>query len=133
MSVGKLVDAASLIQYVRFSERVLAFLHLVRSRPFDLWMKARERAEIARISLFDQVMNTDDPSSQPDELPLPPLKLEHFRRYQLDVQRRYYAARGLQHAQPAGQTRRSQNEILCLSRFGVAVAILALLTIAVQH
>ncbi len=133
MWVGKLVDVAAAIQYVCFSASVLAFLHLVRSRPFDLWMKARARAEIARISLFDQVMNGDDPSSHPDELPLLPLKLEYFRRYQLDVQRRYYAGRGLQHAQAAGQTRRWQIESLCLSGVGVAVAILALLRIAVEH
>jgi hypothetical protein len=131
--VGKLVNVAAAIQYICFSVSVLAFLHLIRSRPFDLWMKARARAEIARISLFDQIMNSDDPSSQPDELPLLPLKLEYFRRYQLDVQRRYYAGRGLQHAQAAGQTRRWQIESLCLSGVGAAVAIVALLGTAVDH
>lgn len=131
--LGQFVSIAAAIQYTCFAVSVLAFLHLIRTRPFDVWMKARARAEIARISLFDQVLTASDPSPKPDELPVLPLKLEYFRRYQLDVQRRYYAERGLQHARAAGQTRRWQIESLALSVLAGAVATIAVLKLGVDH
>jgi hypothetical protein len=60
-------------------------------------MNKRAESEIARIELFNRIVHTHE-TSQGDELPLLPLKLEYFRRYQLDVQRRYYRGRGEQHA-----------------------------------
>jgi hypothetical protein len=131
--LGQSVSIAAAIQYTCLTVSVLASLHLIRARPFDAWMKARARAEIARISLFDQVLGSCDPSPRPDEMPVLPLKLEYFRRYQLDVQRRYYAGRGLQHALAAGQTRRWQIESFVLSALAGGVAMVALLRLVVDH
>ena len=66
-------------------------------RPFDRWMGARATAEFNRILYFNRIIEArpDDPAA---ETTLLPLKLDYFTRYQLDVQRRYYAGRGRQHA-----------------------------------
>ena len=74
-----------------------------RLRPFDRWMRERASAEHERIMLFTQVLNADEPQRD-GEVALLPLKLEYFRRYQLDVQRKYYRERGKEHA---GAVRRS--------------------------
>ncbi len=73
-------------------------------KPFEKWMLYRGEAEIARINLFDSVMAADE-TRKPGELPLLPLKLEYFIRYQLDVQRDYYKDRGLEHEAASGQTK----------------------------
>lgn len=87
------------VSAVQITALVVAFLAsrwLVSAKPFDTWMKQRGTAEIARASLFDTVARAQEPLA-PGELALLPLKLEYFRRYQLDVQRRYYRGRGAQH------------------------------------
>jgi hypothetical protein len=75
-----------------FASRLLAVTKL-----FDKWMKSRAEAEIARVALFDAVIKTEE-EAHSGEIALLPLKLEYFRRYQLDVQRRYYRGRGAAHA-----------------------------------
>jgi hypothetical protein len=72
-------------------------LLLGQGRYFEVWMRQRAEAENARINLFRRVLSAEEPN-RPNELPLLPLKLEYFRRYQLDMQRRYYTGRGAQHA-----------------------------------
>src|SRR5262249_14022946 len=59
------------------------------------------------------------------ELPLLPLSLEYFRRYQLDVQLRYYRGRGEQHARAAGRAKGWQLFSLVLAGIAAAVATLA--------
>jgi hypothetical protein len=113
------------IQYGCLAVSIVAALHLIRSKPFDVWMKARAKAEIARIELFNQVMTAVDDVAQPGELPLLPLKLEYFRRYQLDVQLRYYRGRGQQHARAAGQTERWQLLSIALSGIAGAIALIS--------
>ena len=79
---------------------VLSFLlsiTLAHWRPFDRWMRERAKAEHERASLFNRIMRAEE-TAQPNELPVLPLKLEYFRRYQLDVQRKYYRERGGEHA-----------------------------------
>ena len=65
-------------------------------RPFDVWMGERATAEHLRIKLFNRVLGANE-TSEANELPYLPLKLEYFRRYQLDVQRKYYRERGQEH------------------------------------
>lgn len=65
-------------------------------RPFDVWMKERATAEHLRILLFNRIIAARE-TSYPEELSYLQLKLEYFRRYQLDVQRKYYRERGQQH------------------------------------
>jgi hypothetical protein len=114
------------IQYGSLAISIVAALHLIRSKPFDAWMKARARAEIARVDLFNRVMTANDNTPQPGELPLLPLKLEYFRRYQLDVQLRYYKGRGEQHARAAGETARWQFVSVALTGLAGAIALISL-------
>lgn len=61
----------------------------------DRWMRHRGRAELARKQLFERVF-TSASEQEPGELAVLPLKLEYFRRYQLDVQRDYFQQRSKQ-------------------------------------
>lgn len=68
---------------------------------FKKWMQERTKAEEARIELFETVCGLRE-TLQPvpireNEIPLLPLQLEYFRRYQLEVQINYYKGRGKQH------------------------------------
>lgn len=119
------ISIPAAVQYSCLAVSIVAALHLVRSQPFDVWMKARAKAEIARIALFDQVMEAVDSSTQAGELPLLPLKLEYFRRYQLDVQLRYYEGRGKQHARAAGQNVRWQRASVALTGVAGVIALLS--------
>jgi hypothetical protein len=85
------------LQFVLIVTSFLASLILGYRKPFAAWMRRRAEAENARISLFKRVTAAEE-EVQPGELPLLPLQLEYFRRYQLDVQRLYYGQRGRQHA-----------------------------------
>jgi hypothetical protein len=60
------------------------------------------------------------------------LQLEYFRRYQLDMQRRYYANRGAQHARAAGQTGRWQVQSVVLSGLAGIVAAAACFKLGLQ-
>lgn len=95
--------AALVIQYAALAAAMIASRILIWKQPFDRWMKARGKAEISRVALFDTVMRAQE-EERPGELPLLPLKLEYFRRYQLSVQRNYYAGQGAKHAKAAGAT-----------------------------
>jgi hypothetical protein len=82
----------------------LASMSLFRVREGNLleaWMSARAQAETARLLYFSTLAQGDDDTSDP---PLGLLKLEYFRRYQLDVQIAYYAGRGEAHRRSADQT-----------------------------
>lgn len=94
---GSLALAGSALQIGSMLVAFLASRILLVTKPFDAWMKQRAEAEIARIELFDRITRTEL-AHKGDELPLLPLKLEYFRRYQLDVQQRYYRGRGTEHA-----------------------------------
>ncbi len=93
---------------VEYGVLLLAFLiaqWLGVKRPFEHWMQQRGNAEILRVKMFDEVTQSVKPHKE-DELPLLPLQLEYFRRYQLDVQRAYYKGRGEQHARAAGRSKK---------------------------
>jgi hypothetical protein len=80
---------------------VLSFV-LAWTRPFDAWMRHRGMAEHQRILFFTRVCEAKEPS-RGEELALLPLQLEYFRRYQLDVQRKYYRERGAEHRRAQGR------------------------------
>lgn len=89
----------TIVSVVQVSFLVIAFCAarwLAMKRPFNAWMQKRAQAEIARVDLFNRIVHADE-VVQGDDIPLLPLKLEYFRRYQLDVQQRYYQVRGKQH------------------------------------
>jgi len=97
---GSAAAIASMLQVVSLMMAFLASRYLIIAKPFDAWMKSRAEAEIARVGLFNAVTGATE-MSRDGELPLLPLALEYFRRYQLDVQRRYYKGRAAQHAAAA--------------------------------
>lgn len=85
------------LQFVLIVTSFTASFVMASRKPFATWMHQRAEAENARINLFKRVVAAEE-EMQTGELPLLPLQLEYFRRYQLDVQRLYYATRGRQHA-----------------------------------
>jgi hypothetical protein len=82
----------------------------------DEWMSERAHAETARLAYFATLVQLED--SGDGELPLGLLKLEYFRRYQLDMQITYYDQRRQQH-------RRSADQTLTMGGFAAAVAAVA--------
>lgn len=117
------------VSAIQVSALCVAFLAsrlLVKSKPFDSWMQQRGVAELARAALFDTVSKAQEPSSG-DELPSLPLRLEYFRRYQLDVQRRYYRGRGAQHQAAVWRNNKWLSvSVLVTALAGVAGTIVAL-------
>jgi hypothetical protein len=82
----------------------------------DPWMGERAHAETARLAYYATLAQLQD--SGPSELPLGLLKLEYFRRYQLDMQITYYDQRRKDH-------RRSADRTLALGGFAAAIAAVA--------
>ncbi len=87
------VAAVALTAYLTYNLR--------ETDPLATWMNKRAEAEMARVALFNGVCGVsgkvEEPQADPSELPLLPLQLEYFRRYQLEVQLNYYDRRGRQH------------------------------------
>lgn len=111
---------------VQISSLTVAFLAsrlLAVAKPFDAWMKQRAEAEIARIELFDRITQSEE-AHEGNELPLLPLKLEYFRRYQLDVQQHYYSGRGTQHAQAARRNNTWLKVSLALTFISIVLSLL---------
>jgi dsDNA-binding SOS-regulon protein len=69
-------------------------------RLLERWLGCRAKAETERGAYFSTI------AEGPDEAPLRLLKLEYFRRYQVDVQRNYYAVASARHAKAAQRTLR---------------------------
>ncbi len=93
------IDGVVLLQTLLIGASLILSIKVGASKPFERWMKCRGLAENARVALFDEVMKATQPGTGHDAgaIPLLPLQLEYFRRYQLDVQRSYYRGRGGQH------------------------------------
>lgn len=90
----------AILQGLALLTSYLSSLWVSRRGPFLDWMRSRGEAELARVAYFDAVNDADEPALV-GELPLLPLQLEYFRRYQLDVQSAYFKGRGRQHARDA--------------------------------
>ena len=84
----------------------------------EAWMSKRALAETHRLDYFESVANEPAPGGATDPSHLSLLKLEYFRRFQLDVQRAYYNKRGEQHADEAAR-------IMSYSSWAVAGAAVA--------
>jgi hypothetical protein len=108
-------------QYAMILAALAASAFLSRTRPFETWKEERAKAEAARAELFSQVGAAAEPH-QAGELPLLPLQLEYFRRYQLDVQRDYYGRRGRQHAAGSGAADRWRILVVVLVILAAIVA-----------
>jgi hypothetical protein len=79
----------------------MALFQVKEGRLLEDWMTARARAETKRLSYFSYIVNS---SVGPLDVQLELLKLEYFRRYQLDLQLAYYKIRRSGHRSSAEQT-----------------------------
>jgi hypothetical protein len=113
------------VQAIALMLSLLAALWVTWRGTFSKWMHARGAAEIARVDLFDRILAAPV-DGQPGELAPLRLKLEYFRRYQLEMQCAFYAGRGAQHAQAAGNTTRWKFICLALVASGAAAVLYAL-------
>jgi SMODS and SLOG-associating 2TM effector domain 1 len=93
----------------------MALFRVKEGRLLEDWMGARARAETKRLSYFSYIVNT---SIGPPDPQLDLLKLEYFRRYQLDLQLAYYKTRRSRHRNSAKRT-------LDISALSVLVAAIA--------
>lgn len=88
-----------------------------QGRLLEAWMSQRAAAETARLEYFAALTRLrEDAEPDPELLAL---KLEYFRRYQLEMQIQYYAARRRDHRRSAERSARLG---------GIAVALAALAT-----
>ena len=93
----------------------MSLFRVKEGRLLEDWMTARARAETKRLSYFTYIANS---SVGPLDVQLELLKLEYFRRYQLDLQLAYYRTRRSGHRNSAERT-------LSISAGSVLVAAIA--------
>ena len=86
----RIVLAVLALQALALLLALFALLSLARRRRVEASLRARGVAEEARVELFEAVVQAREPSGA-EELAYEPLALEYVRRYQLDVQRAYFA------------------------------------------
>jgi hypothetical protein len=79
----------------------MSLFRVKEGRLLEDWMMARARAETKRLSYFNYIVNS---SVGPLDPQLELLKLEYFRRYQLDLQLAYYKTRRSDHRNSAERT-----------------------------
>jgi hypothetical protein len=79
----------------------MSLFRVKEGRLLEDWMTARARAETKRLSYFNYVVNS---SVGPLDPQLELLKLEYFRRYQLDLQLAFYRTRRSGHRNSADRT-----------------------------
>lgn len=79
-------------------------LNIIRQgKLLEEWMTRRAAAETTRLEYFYTVARLPEPVTT-SGFPVALLKLEYFRRFQLDVQRAYYRKRAKEHRQSAKKT-----------------------------
>ena len=79
----------------------MSLFRVKEGRLLEDWMTARARAETKRLSYFNDIVNS---AEGPLDTQLELLKLEYFRRYQLDLQLAYYKTRRSGHRKSAERT-----------------------------
>ena len=126
---GPVAVSASAAQMLGLAAAFFASRLLAMGKPFDKWMKNRAEAEIARISLFDFVIDAAE-EARAGEMALLPLQLEYFRRYQLDVQQRYYQGRGSEHAAAVWRNNRLLGASVIVTLASIALGLVAALHVA---
>ena len=93
----------------------MALFRVKEGRLLEDWLTARARAETKRLSYFTWLASA---SAGGIDIELELLKLEYFRRYQLDLQIAYYRTRRSDH-------RRSADRTLNIAAWSVALAAVA--------
>lgn len=80
----------------------MSLFRVKEGRLLEDWMTARARAETKRLAYFNHIVNSSEEGPLDPQLEL--LKLEYFRRYQLDLQLAYYKTRRSGHRKSAQRT-----------------------------
>ena len=80
----------------------MSLFRVKEGRLLESWMTARARAETKRLSYFNYIVDSSEEGALDPQLDL--LKLEYFRRYQLDLQLAYYKTRRSGHRKSAERT-----------------------------
>lgn len=114
-----ILTVAALTQALLVIISISAALLNARWRPFQSWQEQRAEAENCRISLFDSIADIKINDTLGGRLQLA-LRLEYFRRYQLDVQHSYYGRRGAEHQANARRSNRWRFIALLLIIAGTA-------------
>ena len=118
-NIGFYGQYVALAQFIAVFGALIAAQIVIRLRPYEKWMHARAEAELARIALFEEVAGAHE-DAQENELPVLPLKLEYFRRYQLETEIDYYGGRGAEHDRAAA-ARATRNDLYAsVSAFAAA-------------
>jgi hypothetical protein len=99
----------TVVEYAMVVGALIAAQIIIRMRPFEKWMRARGEAEISPMEFFRSVLDAEE-RLLPGEIPLLPLQLEYYRRYQLDMQLSYYLGRGEKH-EIAASKRAARREV----------------------
>jgi hypothetical protein len=108
--VRLLIAAIGIVLFAMGGMATIALRSLQAKNLLGAFKESRAGAELQRVRYFKLVTDADvgpgagdaeAAATPPAEIPLPLLQLEYFRRYQLDVQLDYYAARGNEHKKAA--------------------------------
>lgn len=122
---GWLAQVFAVVQYGLILGGLMVTGWIAKAAPFDTWKSERARAESARIELFNRVAAARE-ETRAGELELLPLQLEYFRRYQLQVQQRYYRGRAEQLAAGAAAVDRWRLAIQILTILAASLALIGL-------
>jgi hypothetical protein len=97
------------------------WLYRVREgKLLEAWMKSRAAAETARLSYFAAL--AEPPAQGAPDPGFDLLRLEYFRRYQLEVQKNYYRLRGADHQRAADKTLRLGSYAISLSTLSATMS-----------
>lgn len=102
--------AATIESYAPFAILIIFVMtplaaHFLRPNLFyESWKKSRAKAEAFRVEYFKRVFAAEPRMPLAGSLPLLPLKLEYFRRWQIEVQKAYFSKK---HAMHLNKTRRA--------------------------
>jgi hypothetical protein len=118
-----LLVAASVVGVVGGALAGLWIRRIGDGRLLETWMTKRAAAETERLRYFELI-------AKRTQLNEPLLQLEYFRRYQLDVQRAYYAVRGEQHRLQADRALSQSSAGLALATIGNGLAGVLALTLS---
>lgn len=127
---GWLSQIFAVLQYALIVAALGVTMWLSRTIPLDRWKNERAKAESFRAELFSRVAAATVPQRE-GELPLLPLQLEYFRRYQLDVQQGYYSGRARQLVSGAARAERWHNAVTALTILAAVLALVGLVAMLV--
>lgn len=117
-------NLAIIAMYLALMAPLAIVLYLRKSRAYEDWFTERAQAEDLRQTIFTEILKRPMTGlGEADQIKLLQLRLEYFRRYQLEVQCNYHTERGGEHASAA----RFADKLLWWAVAAAALGILILL------